>query len=337
MCAQQLLAVDSGGALSIVDTNTGAREVIGTVSNASIPAALAFDPLSQAMFLSSNSNDSLYTLDVRTGVTTLVGSYGYQISIMHGLEVDPRDGSLYGIAFGNALGNALYSINKTTGRATPIGPTGLSGLGNLCFHLGTNTMYCTDTVTDSLYQIDLATAAVTLIGPLLGPTSPNGLAYHWVSGQMYLMCNFTDRLYVVDPSTGQATAIGPVVVGNVLGLAYTPNIGEVTRHAHACGALAIQTIGLPIPGRSISTTVSGGNGLGLIGYSLNLNTQQFCSCTVGHDWAAALFGSSHTFALPSGPAFVGFSVGVQAADFGGTGGCATPQLSLSDTMVITIG
>lgn len=333
--AQQLLAIDSSRAISVIDATTGARQVVATASsNGGTTAGLAYDLATQTLYTTSTGNDSLYTLDVRTGTATLVGAYGNSALVMHGLEVDASTGTLYGVSSSD---NGLYTIDKTTGVATLVGTTGLTSFTNLCYDLATGTMYCTNSGTDSFYSIDVATGVVTLIGALNGPTNPNGLAYHPTTGQIHLVCNSTDRLYSIDRATGQATPIGPAVSSNLLGLAYATNVGDVTRQAHACGPLSIQTIGLPVLGSNVATTVGGGVGLGFVGYSLNLTAQQFCSCTVGHDWAIALFGSAHTFALPTSPAFVGVSVGVQAADFGGTGGCANPQLSFSDTMVITIG
>jgi DNA-binding beta-propeller fold protein YncE len=332
---QQLIAIDSNRAISVIDVNTGARAVVATAtSNASTAAGLAYDLGTQTLYLTSTGNDSLYTLDVRTGTATLVGAYGSSAFVMHGLEIDASTGNLYGVS---SHDNGLYQIDKATGVPTLIGTTGLTSFTNLCYDLLTAQMYCTNSGTDSFYSINLATGAVTLIGPLSGPTNPNGLAYHPATGQIYMVCNSTDRLYSIDRATGAATAIGPAVSSNLLGLAYVSNVGDITRQAHACGNVGIQTSGLPVLGANISTSVTAGAGVTFLGYGLNVNAQPFCGCTIGHDWSVQLLGASHSFTLPTDPAFVGVSIGVQAAELFGTGGCPAPQVSFSDTMVVTIG
>lgn len=85
--AQRLVAVDSSRALSTIDPVTAVRTSIGTVSvNASTTAGLALDISTNTVYLTSTGNDSLFTLDVDTGVATLVGAYGDPSLVMHGLE-----------------------------------------------------------------------------------------------------------------------------------------------------------------------------------------------------------------------------------------------------------
>ena len=73
------------------------------------------------------------------------------------------------------------------GVATLIGVTGLSSFCNLGWDSINNVMYLTNSGTDSLYTINLTTAAVTLVGALNGPTNPNGLAFDHVLNQMFLV------------------------------------------------------------------------------------------------------------------------------------------------------
>jgi DNA-binding beta-propeller fold protein YncE len=57
------------------------------------------------------------------------------------------------------------------------------------------------------------------VGPLNGPTNPNGLAFH-PNGNLYLVDNSTDTFYVINTATGTATPIGSTGAGNLLGLTY---------------------------------------------------------------------------------------------------------------------
>jgi DNA-binding beta-propeller fold protein YncE len=218
--AQVMYAIDSSRALFTVDIATGAKTQIGTVSaNAGTAAGLAYDPISQIMYLSSSTNDSLYSLNLTTFEATLIGAYGPTV-VMHGLEFDTSTGTLYGAS---STPNELYSINTTTGAATSIGSIGLTSFVNLGYDSDNDVMYATNSGTDSFYSINRATGAVTLIGPLNGPTNPNGLAFNSDNGILYLVDNSTDSFYSINLGTGAANLIGAMGTGNLLGLAYVPN------------------------------------------------------------------------------------------------------------------
>jgi len=136
---------------------------------------------------------------------------------MHGLEYVPATDKLYGVSSHN---NGLYEIDKTTGAASLIGTSGLTSFTNLGWDSIAGVMYATNSGTDSLYTMNLATGATTLVGPLTGPTNPNGLAFDPDTGTMYLVDNSTDSFYTINLATGAATLIGSTGTGNLLGLAY---------------------------------------------------------------------------------------------------------------------
>ena len=333
--AQRLIAVDSSRALYQMDMTTGARTQIGTVSaNASTTAGLADDAATGTMYLTSTGNDSLFTLDITTGTATLVGAYGNPLFVMHGLEFDSSTGTLYGVSQHD---NGLYIIDKTTGAATLVGTSGLGSFSNLVHNSITNVMYSTNSGTDSFYTMDRATGAATLIGPLTGPTNPNGLAFDSNTGVIYLVCNNTDTLYTVDPATGAATAVGAYGSSNLLGLTYIPGGGSIVRTPHACGPTTITSTGSPTLGGTVTTTLGGVTGVPFIGLGLAIAPLPFCTCTVGHEWSVALFGNGNVLNIPNDPGLVGLAIGIQGADFLGVGGCASPQLTFTDTMVVTIG
>lgn len=234
--ADRLIAVDSSRALYEIDMTTGAKTQIGTVSsNASTTGGLAYDRATQTMWVSGTLNDNLYTLDISTGNATLVGNYGDPAVVMHGIEFDNSTGRLFGGSNGN-----LLEINKTTGQATVIGSTGLAtgSFINLGYNSDTDTMYATHTGTDSLYRIDRATAAVTLLGPMTGTSNPHGLAYDFNNDRMFLIDSATDTLYTLDLTTGAANVVGSTGAGNLLGLAFVPEIPEPSTLALAGVGLA---------------------------------------------------------------------------------------------------
>ncbi|MET0552506.1 MAG: hypothetical protein ABW221_05685 [Vicinamibacteria bacterium] len=212
-----LVAIDSSRAFSEIDAATGAKTPLGTASaNAATTAGLAVGP-SNVVYLSSTTNDSLYTLDLLTGTATLVGAYGDPAIVMHGLEYVPSTGTLYGASSHNG---GLYVIDQSTGAATLVGTSGLTSFTNLGWNSATGVMYATNSGTDGLYTMDLATGAATPVGPLLGPTNPNGLAFHPIIGSLFLVDNSTDTLYTLNLATGAATPVGSTGAGNLLGLAY---------------------------------------------------------------------------------------------------------------------
>lgn len=314
---------------------TGQKTAIGTVSsNAGTTAGLAYDVGSGTLYCTSTGNDSLFTIDLTTGNATLVGAYGNAALVMHGLEYDSSTGTLYGVSQHD---NGLYTIDKTTGVATLVGTSGLTSFSNLVYDSTANVMYSTNSGTDSFYVMDRTTGATTLVGALLGPTNPNGLAYNSDTDTVYLVCNSTDTLYTIDRTTGATTVVGAYGSSNLLGLAYIPGGGRITRNVHGCGTATISTTGNPNLGGTVTTNLGGITGVPFLGLGILVAPTPFCTCTVGHDWSVVLFGTSNVFTLPTDPSFVGLPIGIQGADLGGSGGCVAPQVAFTDTMVVTIG
>ena len=334
--AQFLVAIDSGRAISTIDPATGAKTVFATAtSNASTSAGLAYDSTTRTMYLTSTGNDSLYTLDLATGTATLIGAYGNPSLVMHGLELDTSTAQLYGVSQHD---NGLYAIDRNTGAATLIGTSGLSSFTNLGYDSINRVMYATNSGADSFYRMHLATGAATLIGPLTGPTNPNGLAFDSDTATMYLVDNSTDNLYTIDLSTGAATLVGSNGSGNLLGLAYLPRSeGGFARLAHGCGPTTISPIGLPRLGHTFTVSLGATTGTPFVGLGINLWGLPYCGCTIGHDWFLSFATGSLPVAVPNLNSLRGLTLGLQGLDFLGSGGCPSPQLTLTDTIVMTIG
>jgi hypothetical protein len=221
-----MYACESNRSFYSINMATGAKTFIGTISTSvQVSGALAYDCLTQTTYVSSTSanfgvSKQVYRLNVATAVATAIGPYGDPEIIMHGLEIDSTNGNMYGLSSHNG---GLYRVDKSTGAATLIGLTGITGLGsfgNLGYDSDGHTMYASNSLTDSLYKIDLVTAQATLIGPLNGPINIGGLAYNVDQHVMYMTDNDRDILYTINVSTGAATPVGSTGPGNLIGLVY---------------------------------------------------------------------------------------------------------------------
>lgn len=218
----RLYGVDGANLLELNPT-TGA--VIGTTPITGAPGTvggLAYDANTGTMFLSSTSLDSLWTLNISTGVATQIGGYGNAAVVMHGLEVDDT-GQLYGYSTNAANGARFFSIDRNTGLATGISDPGFGGFGSMGYVAATGTMYISDTVGDQLLTINRTTGVVTPIG-LHGFASQIGvgMAYDPTFGMLAVNNSGTDALYSLNLSTGAATLISNLTSGNMLSLAFIP-------------------------------------------------------------------------------------------------------------------
>ena len=75
-------------------------------------------------------------------------------------------------------------------------------------------MYGVDGTSDSLYTVNLATGAWTLVGPT-GTGGPRRLGWNPDTGVMYgISGGFTDALYTVNLITGAWTLVGPTGVAS---------------------------------------------------------------------------------------------------------------------------
>ncbi len=113
----------SPATLATVNTATGAETVVATitgVTSGQTITAMAWDHTTSTMFLGTTdiTTSQLYTLNLGTGVATLVGTIGQSGLIALGCDCD---GNLYSI---DLVTDNLWSINPTTGVGTAIGPLG---------------------------------------------------------------------------------------------------------------------------------------------------------------------------------------------------------------------
>ena len=202
----RLISIDTTRLISEINMTTGSRTTLGTLSTLVMPGGLAYDKVSQKIYMSTSSDRSLYTLDLTTLTATLIGSFGVAVNF-NGLEWDSVHGVLYGASSHNG---ALYTINTTTGAATQITSSPTQMALNLGYNSLTDTMYATNNANKGWYSVNRTTGAFSLIGTLgTGLGIINGLAFNSDNGIMYMVEDTTsDGLYSVNMATGAATLIG---------------------------------------------------------------------------------------------------------------------------------
>jgi hypothetical protein len=170
-----------------INPTTGVHSTIGSsdARPGTLEGGLAYDPTSNLFYAAGASFDAIITIHPTTGVRTEIGEAGEFGRNLSGLAFSPS-GVLYGVALRDSLPDLLVTINKSTGVATPVGPTGLNdsqGLAGLAFDPTDGTLYMA--VTDpspSLYRVDTLTGAATFVGVLHQPGTPPNATIGFVSG-----------------------------------------------------------------------------------------------------------------------------------------------------------
>jgi hypothetical protein len=131
-----LLGTTGGGApgeLYSIDPNTGAATPIGALvdssANSYAVTGLAFDSLTGILYGSTSFQSptgaaSLVAINPLTGAVTFIGSFTTANNTMGDLTFDTATATLYGTG---SFDTNLYTINTTTGVATAVGSSGLSG------------------------------------------------------------------------------------------------------------------------------------------------------------------------------------------------------------------
>jgi hypothetical protein len=144
----------------------------------------------------------LYTINPATAAATVLNGGGPSLT---GLAHDDATGVLYGIDTPFAA-QTLYTIDKTTGAATPVGPLSINNnLGDLTF---AGTTLVGNKWAAGLFSVNLATGAATQIGPNAGAQG-QAMAGDW-QGNVLAAFYYPPVLHAVNPATGAITALGPI-------------------------------------------------------------------------------------------------------------------------------
>jgi len=162
--------------LLVVDPVTGTPTEIDTMSGYYM-TGLAYDVTSDIMYVSAwdGAGSVLYTVDLATAVTTLVGTC-LADGLIIGLACDDA-GNLYGI---DLIYDNLLSINKATGAATVIGSLGvdINYAQDITFDRDNDILYGTlYSGSGGLYEINVTTGAVTLLNNFVSEVTGFAIPY----------------------------------------------------------------------------------------------------------------------------------------------------------------
>jgi hypothetical protein len=150
-----------------------------TLFSLDIPALTGIDFDNTGTLYASNQNGNIYSIDLTNGDYTLVTTATIQLKA---IAFNPTSNELWGAIYKTfGLGkDSLFTINLTTGEATPVGKTGFSVATNDMAFDEDNKLYgVTGSVSQEgkLFEIDQADGTGTLIGTGVGFNHTTGLAF----------------------------------------------------------------------------------------------------------------------------------------------------------------
>jgi len=164
---------DSDNYLVTIDTVTLEFNVIGSTGVGSGDFGdLAYNSDTGTMYwVAGRGNNNLYTVDLSTGVATLVGSHG-----IHDLFTAGYDSST-GTLYGQSTSGDVYQISMVDGSATPIGRNGVYP-GGYDYIPDTDQLILLEAGGGDIFEIDRTTGAATLLaaGDFV---NDNDIAYDW--------------------------------------------------------------------------------------------------------------------------------------------------------------
>lgn len=237
-----------------VDPLSGANHLLWGFADVYLYAGgLAYDPASDLLYAtgarsSSSGTSTLFSIDRFSGTLTEIGPMGEGLNLTSGgLAIHPSTGVMYATGTNGYQSTGLFTVDKGSGAATLIGQSGgqcctppfgfnMNGLGFSSDGRLWANGYSLSGGDSSLYLLNLATAAATLVG-VHGVSVGRDLKYSGLAfdadGTLLSMGSFdaaSGALYTVNPGTGAAASrtppgaygSGPIHFGVDGGLVFAP-------------------------------------------------------------------------------------------------------------------
>lgn len=213
------------------------------------------------------------------------------------------------------------------------------------FFADPNTLYVADDRTAAGIEKWTYTGAIWVLQYALTPPTTSGCR-----GLTGVVHNGIATLYATAAGGNQVVTVTDTGAGSTFttlanapantafrGLRLLPARGDFVRVPHGCGPTTIEVVGQPRAAGRLLATLGNLTGQPVIGLGFQFAPVPFCGCTIGHDWTISVLGGSLSLTVPNSRFLVGLNVGFQGVDAFGAGGCASPRLTLTDTIVVTIG
>jgi hypothetical protein len=182
--------------------------------------------LSQVYVIDYYLNE-LHTLDTTTGADITIGATNPISGHVWTGATGTADGTLYASSTDGSSSH-LYTVNIDTGTTTAVGQiTNAPTIIDIAINAD-GEMYGVDISSDNLVQIDPATGAGTVIGPIgFDADYAQSMDFEQVSGVLYLAAYNTDtsqgELRIADTTTGNSVLVGEFPEGaQTDALAFTP-------------------------------------------------------------------------------------------------------------------
>ncbi|HIH28584.1 MAG TPA: hypothetical protein HA260_02155, partial [Thermoplasmata archaeon] len=198
---------DYAGGLYSIDRITGAQTFIGSSIGVN---GMTYDSTTATWYVTSTNN--LYSMDVTSGATTLIGAHGVSNTII-GLACD-LDGNMYGYDVLWTGDSTLYSIDKATGAATAVGPMGYGFVyaQDMGYDRDNDVLYIAgyfnDGTPSALLTCDVSSGACTIVGSFEGGMEVDGFAVPWIG---FVYDHDIGITGITKPASGNAGSVTPIV------------------------------------------------------------------------------------------------------------------------------
>lgn len=179
-----------------------------------------FDPTGNVLYAiedngTSGSPDALGTIDLATGAFASQAIItNPNNDIFTGLAIHPGTGVFY-------LSDAttLFTVDPGSGVVTPVGNFGTAGAIMIDIDISPGgVMYGHDLGDDSIYTIDMATGAATLVGPTgYNANFAQGMSFDNIDGTLYIFLYIGGGANVYGTVNQATGAVTPLAIDNPLG------------------------------------------------------------------------------------------------------------------------
>lgn len=184
-----------------------------------------FDDSSNTLYSWDSYSDSLCTMDIITGIHTIIGGSGGLPgdTKVHSLAIDPNTNDMFAMSYSGVL----YQVDKTNGNRTYIGKvSSFSHVHGFTFSPN-GVAYCSDTTISNgseLFTLNTETAEASFIAKI--PREYVISLDFDANGTLYGSDSGTGKLGIIDTTNGQWTDIDSV--GGITGMAFGPTPESVT-------------------------------------------------------------------------------------------------------------